>query len=306
MLSQNPRLLLGIDAGGTSVRLEVSTEGDPGTVDGRETAAAPDGGPEPLESLLKDPVAGDLTADSVAAVCAGITKFTRPQIADRWETFLRQRFPRAVRTVVPDYVIAFHGALPEGTGITVIAGTGAVVYGEDPHGGKVRVGGRGWEFGDEGSGAHMTADAVRRALRALDGVEAMTPMALAVCEFLGTTDAAALAERARQRAVTDGRGFLTPFLLELARRGDVDAENLFVGAGGWLAAWTRAAYRQLDFGSTATVRVATAGGLWAAGDRILLPFRHVIGRWVPNVSVVAPESPPTRGALRMAARLRGD
>jgi N-acetylglucosamine kinase len=242
------------------------------------------------------------TVDDIAAVTAGITKFTRDGITHRWQQALREMFPNAVCDVLPDYVIAFHGAIPEGEGIAVIAGTGSVVYGTDGQGGTVRVGGRGWEYGDEGSGAHLTTDAIRCTLRALDGMEEATPLTDAICTALGTDDPANLAERARQRALTEGRGFLVPLILARAQEGDSEAANLFVGAAGWLAAGVRAAYRHLHFPEDKPVRIAGIGGLWSAEELLTLPFTRVIHRWIPHAVVQSPEAEPSWGAVWLALR----
>lgn len=298
--------VLGIDAGGTSLRLVFAERTSGQRIAEVEGVASPDGGPEaliPLVSSLFSHIAG---SSNVVAVCAGITKFTREGVVARWEQTLSEIFPTAAHLVVPDYVIAFHGALSEGLGLTVVSGTGSVVYGEDGVGGTIRVGGRGWEYGDEGSGAHLTAESIRRTLRALDGMEEKTPLAEAICQFLGTTEPALLAELARQRAATDGRGFLVPLILERAQGGDSEAVNLFVGAAGWLAAWVRSAYRQLDFRDTSSVSIATIGGMWSAGELITTPFTQVIHRWIPQATVHLPEDSPVGGAIRMARRLRLD
>lgn len=240
----------------------------------------------------------------VNGVCAGITKFSRAHVAEAWEAELARLFPLAIRrVVVPDYVVAFHGAIAGGAGVAVVAGTGSVVYGENGRGGAVRVGGRGWEFGDEGSGAHLTADAMRRTLRALDGLAPPTPLTRAVCDFLQTDDPAALAETARTRATENGRGFLVPLALALARSGDDEARNLFVGAAGWLAAYARAALTQLGFDEPSPVAVATIGGMWEAGDLLIDPFTRVLQRAFPHAHIAPAKDEPVVGALRLAARL---
>jgi N-acetylglucosamine kinase-like BadF-type ATPase len=265
-----------------------------------EGAARPDGGPESPVALIAE-AAGGLPAGRVGAVCAGITKITRGDTQERWEAALSAALPRvaAVR-VLPDYVIAFHGAVENGRGLAVIAGTGSVVYGEDGHGNGVRVGGRGWEFGDEGSGTWLTAEMVRRALRALDGLDAPTPLTGAVCVALGTDDPAMLGEAARTRAAAEGRGFFVPLLLERANSGDEEARNLFVGAGGWLAAQARAAAERLGIAAEPDVPVATVGGLWSAGELLLAPFENALRRRVPGARIHAPLGTPVEGAARLA------
>jgi N-acetylglucosamine kinase len=274
-------IVAGIDAGGTSVRVRI---GDTETYHD-----ATDSGTPP-----------DFPTDSrVTSACAGITKFTRTGIREAWEAALVARFPNARVTVVPDYVIAFHGGIGEHpAGIAVIAGTGSVVYGEDTSGNTVRVGGRGWEYGDEGSGTHLTTEVIRRTLRTLDGLDIATPLTEAVIAHLGTTEPAALAEVARQQATTVGRGFLVPLVLARAQAGDDEARNLFVGAAGWLAAYAKAACRRLNL--TQDVPVVPLGGLWEAGELLSVPFLTVLHRSIPGAILLPHTENALAGAMKLA------
>ena len=269
--------------------------------------ADPNGGPVPLAALLERALAHAGTrAAIVRAVCAGVTKVSRPGVVAAWEAELARLLPNLAgncRLVVPDFVIAFEGAIGGARpGIAVIAGTGSVVYGEDEKGGAVRVGGRGWEFGDEGSGAHVAADLMRRTLRALDGLADPTPLTRAVCLFLGTDEAGEAGRRAREQAEQSGRGFLVPLVLDRARAGDNEAKNLFVGAGGWLALQVRAVASRMALDPHAPLPVAAVGGLWAAGDLLARPFAEVLARWLPGARVVAPALSPAEGAVLRARR----
>ncbi len=301
-------MVVGIDAGGTSVRVVVARVCEDDTRTEASGPADPDGGPAPVAFLLSRALAeaGTGVAD-VRAVCAGVTKVSRPGVIAAWKAELARLLPNVDndrRLVVPDFVIAFEGATGGARpSVAVIAGTGSVVYGEDEKGNAVRVGGRGWEFGDEGSGAHLTADLMRRTLRALDGLADPTPLTQAVCAFLGAQEAGEVGRRAREQAEQNGRGFLVPLVLDQARAGDEDAKNLFVGAGGWLALQTRAAAARLALDPDATFPVATVGGLWSAGDLLLRPFAAVLARWLPQARIAAPAAAPVEGAVLRARRV---
>jgi len=298
-MTREKQFVFGVDAGGTSVRVALADEDGLVIAEARGTAQA-DGGPAALDGPSRQVVAD---VGQVRAVCAGITKFSRAGVRAAWEADLAARFPRAASVeVVPDFVTAFVGATG-GVGIAVIAGTGSVVYGENEWGGAARVGGRGWEYGDEGSGAHLTTEAVRRTLRALDGLGPASDLTRVVCYHLGSDEAGDLAERARRRAEREGRGFLVPLVLERARAGDKEATALFVGAGGWLASQVRASAVQLGFDMPDTPQfpIATVGGLWEAGDLLLQPFGLVLARWLPHAEVVPPRASPVYGAVHRAA-----
>lgn len=288
--------VLGIDAGGTQLRALIFDPIHQRIVERLELAAASDGGPEPLGPLLSG------KHDTIDSICAGITKVSRGEVKAHWERALQSWFPQAAVQVLPDFVIAFHGALPSQAGIMVVAGTGSVVYGEDGFGKSVRVGGRGWEYGDEGSGAHLTETLLRRSLRACDGLGSRTPLILQVCEALGTTEAGALAETARQRARLEGRGFLVPLVLAQAQAGQLEAQELFVGEAGWLARLVRAAHTQMQLSTEAPFAVTTVGGLWEAGSLLREPFEQVLRRWLPQLQFPLPVATPVEGAVWLAAR----
>ncbi len=292
--------VIGVDAGGTSIRLVVADAVTGQKLAETRAAAREDGLPALDEPLREALAAAHTEAGVIASVCAGITKITRAGRAQAWEQELAALFPQARVEVVPDFVIALWGAV-ETPGVVVIAGTGSVVYGEDGAGKSVRVGGRGWEYGDDGSGASITGDLLRRTLRALDSMSETTVLTQAVCDYLQTQDPAQLAERARQHAEAQGRGFLVPLVLERARAGDSDAANLFVGAAGWLALHVRAAAARLFDNNP--FEVGTVGGLWEAGDLLLQPFSQVVGRWLPHARIAAPRGTPADGAARRAAHL---
>jgi glucosamine kinase len=283
------RILGAIDAGGTSVRVRLFTaRGE--TLFERFAPADPAGGPQPALALLE---ASGLAPQRVAA---GIAKFTRPGVESAWREALSALSP----TVVPDYEIAFWAALPSGVGVSVLSGTGSVVFGRSPTGGSLRVGGRGWEFGDEGSGTHLTTDLVRRTLRALDGLDGLTPLQSAVCDSLGAREPGAFVQAARDRAESAGRGFLVPLVLERARSGEREAMDLFVGAAGWLSAFTGAALTRLGFSQNAPIEVRGIGGLWSAGALLVDPFERVLHRSFPHARIALSDVPPLEGAVVLA------
>jgi glucosamine kinase len=302
-------LLVGIDAGGTGIRLAVASEECLNAATIVETSSAADGGPEPLLALTMQ---GLISAGAVRSMCAGIAKHSRGDLPARWHAALSALFPAATVRIVPDYAVAFRGALPGGVGIAAIAGTGSIIYGQDAGGGSVRVGGHGWEFGDEGSGAWLTAEAVRRTVRAADGLQPQTPLTVRIFrELTGEEDMDAgaagvrIASAARARAESEGRGFLVPLLADAASAAEAEAGGLFVGAAGWLGAQVRTAAGRLRLVDD-TVRVAMVGGLWNVGAPITTPFVDVLDRFARRDGgvryiPVREASPPCIGALRIAA-----
>ncbi|MBC7809289.1 MAG: hypothetical protein H7145_24405 [Akkermansiaceae bacterium] len=292
----------GIDAGGTSVRVQYA-DAHTGNLTGEPIVFAASASGEPPPEISAPP-------HPVSAVCAGITKFTRAGIPESWDRFLRARFPGADVAVVPDYVIAFHSAVPTSNGVVVVAGTGSVAYGENARTGEsARCGGRGWEWGDEGSGAWLTTEMVRRTLRALDGQSEPTALTRAVCEALATPEPATLAAEARRLSNEEngaGRGFLLPLLVRLHAGGCTEARDLFVGAGGWLASLACATARRSAFSDQEAVTFGAVGGVWKAGGVTLeQAFTAALKRRYPGATVSFETAPPTEGAVRTAFKSQG-
>ena len=282
--------------GGTGVRVRV-VDSDRVVWEG-EAPSDPDGGPGPALALLR------ASGFKPVAIAAGIAKITRPGVESAWRSALGEFAPTAHLAVVPDFEIGFW-ASSSGIGVAVLAGTGSVVFGRKANGETLRVGGRGWEFGDEGSGTFLTETLLRRTVCALDGLDPATPLQVAVSTQLDATDAGALVLAARAACESQGRGFLAPLILSHARQGDLEAKNLFVGAAGWLATFAASALEQLGFTSSEPVPVAGIGGLWAAGELLTAPFDIVLHRRFPHASVFVSKNAPLDGAVRLAQRGNG-
>src|SRR5690625_7776141 len=76
----------------------------------------------------------------------------------------------ADRFVLDSDVYAAHvGAFSGGPGLLISAGTGSMVLGVDSAGNRVRAGGWGYLYGDEGSATWIAREAIRAALQTTDG-----------------------------------------------------------------------------------------------------------------------------------------
>ena len=166
----------------------------------------------------------------------------------------------------------------------------------------MRVGGRGWEYGDEGSGAFITTEAVRRCVRALDGMLTTTPLLNRIADVAETTDAGAFATWARRRADLDGRGFLLPLIAEAAADGDRDARNLLQGAGGWLARLARTAHQKIA-SNTDIIHVRAVGGLWETGPFIGDAAVAALQKWYATVDFQQFDGSHLDGGTRLAKNI---
>lgn len=263
--------MLTIDAGGTTTRLRFAM-GNILLMNDCYMPSNPTGEPPALPELPGEPT----------VVVAGITKGSRAGIVDSWHVALNAHYPSALIVVIPDYELAAAASIYDSGGVMLLAGTGslACVYVDET---LLRIGGRGWEFGDEGSASHVTSELIKRTIRSMDGLSVHTPLTLAVVELSETLNTGDFASWSRQQCETISRGFLAPFISREAESNDLDAINLLRGMGGWLARLAHSA--ALLKPASGTIDVTLVGGFWDAGPWIAQSCEQALGKWYTEVSM---------------------
>jgi glucosamine kinase len=262
-------LFLGIDGGGTTCRARLSDAA--GRVLGEGTGGSANirfGVSEGFEAALSAARlcfgrAGLREEDfSRTVACLGFAGATEPA------TLMRaSAHPHPFRQVIvtADAQIACLGAHEGRDGGVIVVGTGTcgwAVVGERQH----RVGGWGFPISDEGSGAWLGFEAIRRTLWAHDGHRPWTEALSAIFRQFGSDPhrIVAWATTAKPRDFAA----LAPVVVEHARKGDATARDLMRWAGVHLDVIATAL---VDFGAP---RVALLGGLaphvreWLAPDTV--------------------------------------
>jgi glucosamine kinase len=252
----NPKvLLLGVDGGGTSCRARLCAFS--GQVLGEATTGPANlllGLPQSFAEILAAATqclgqAGlPRTALGRTVACLALAGASEPTHMAAAQAYPHP-FCRAIITT--DAHAACLGAHGDRDGGVIIAGTGTVgwaVVGGKTH----RVGGWGMPISDEGSGAWLGCEAVRRLLWALDGRIASTGLLRALGEKFGN-DPHAIAGWAHAASPGDF-GSLAPDIFEHATRDDPVARELISLAAGHVDAL---ADRLISIGAT---RLALAGG----------------------------------------------
>jgi N-acetylmuramic acid 6-phosphate etherase len=200
---------------------------------------------------------------------------------------------------------AFAGALVEGPGLIVIAGTGSAVYGEAPGGRSVLIGGWGPLAGDEGSGYAIGREALRALTLVLDGRASSSPLADALMSHLGVSARPAMQTLMYHPPMPrEEIAALTSIVAAGAAGGDEQAKSILAAAACDLAATVAAGAKLLDLHG-ASARVSTLGGVWSAGPLVLQPFADHLGELVPGATVQPARYPPVIGALLLAYRQSG-
>jgi N-acetylglucosamine kinase-like BadF-type ATPase len=265
-----PPLAIGIDIGGTWIRLRARARGLPAArAAGRLTRV---GDPERfLEQVWHQHRWG--RADIAALVVCAPGIWTAGECARRARQF--SRFACHVRAL-PDAQAAALGALDGRAGVLVLSGTGAITVGHDGRARWERAGGFGALLGDEGSGFWLG----REWLRATTGpgdFEAVRRLAHA------SKPVAAIAA-------------LAPMVIARARAGDPRARRIVATGQAHLAACARHVARQLDL--RPPVAMSWAGGVLADPW-----FRAGVARAVGRGGLQARWSSPAVGPVVAAVRL---
>ena len=148
-------LLIGADVGGSKTAVGVSEGGavlaradGPGAAvrPGRALASA-----TMIAEVVRRALAetGRLSGDVLIVGAAGAGR--DPERSELAKALRAENLARHVE-VTTDVELALAGAFESGPGIVVSAGTGSVAVGRDQSGKRHRIGGYGWQMGDEGSG----------------------------------------------------------------------------------------------------------------------------------------------------------
>jgi glucosamine kinase len=279
-------LLLGVDGGGTNCRARLTDarcgvlgEGVAGPANirfGLDQAFT-----EILRAFEQCLRQAGLTSNGRCVVaCLGLAGFGDLSQSDAARTYPHP-FARMVCT--SDARVACVGAHAGADGGIVIAGTGSVgwalINGLDH-----RVGGWGFPASDEGSGAWLGCEAVRRVLWAHDGLIPWTDFLRSVFNQLGA-DPHAIVRRMGDARPRDF-GNLAPTIVEFAARGDVVAKPLMQCAALDIE---RIALRLLALGAT---RLSLMGGL--------APSIHPLLSGLVKNTIVQPKGDALDGALQLA------
>lgn len=170
------------------------------------------------------------------------------------EAFLSHAPPYASLTLINDAHAACIGAHTGQDGSVIIIGTGSIGF-QIEHQHHSRVGGHGFPYSDEGSGAWMGLELVRSSFQAWDGLTPWTPLLKKIRAHWGET-LLAFSSFANQAKPSDFAS-LAPFLFEAASQNDAWAMGLIQKAAQAL----HQIWQGLHLKSTAPLPMCLLGGL---------------------------------------------
>lgn len=292
-------MLVGIDAGGSSTRARAISQPS-GTVvhegtGGPGNPIAAD--PHTLRDSYRQALAG---CPPPARVVACVSGAGGPAERDQLRVLLTDLLPGAHPEIRPDYEAAV-AAAPEGTDVTIIAGTGSLICSRSPDGTFAITGGRTWILGDHGSAARLGRSLLEWYCNDPDAEHG--ELAASVTSAVGSPDwrqIVKLIRAAPNQAALLARA--APILTTAAQAGHPWAiERLDAELALLAAATTRHIERHV--GGRDPVRAALSGGVWTS-EEATTRFATALSRLgPPRVDVARSRLSPLDGAVRLAASL---
>jgi N-acetylglucosamine kinase-like BadF-type ATPase len=205
-----------------------------------------------------------------------------------------------------DMVCSWAGSLAGGDGISVIAGTGSMAYGELA-GRRARAGGWGELFSDEGSGYWIARAGLALFSRMSDGRTPRGPLYDLVRRILALQDDLDLCGRiyGEMNGERSRVAALAPLVTEAASQGDQAAAAILAAAGVELADMVDAVRAALDPAPGTDVAVSYTGGLFGEHGPLRAAFAQALAGRPHAYRLAPPRLAPVLGAALYAARASG-
>lgn len=293
------KILVGADVGGTKTAVAVSKDGTiVGHADGPGAAVRPGRALasastiiEVVRRALSD--AGRVTGDVLVVGAAGAGR--EPE-REELRTALRSENVVSHVMVTTDIEIALAAAFQDGPGIVVSAGTGSVAVGRDQRGKRHRIGGYGWQMGDEGSGYAIGRASLGAVSRAVDGRSPPTALSQRLLKATRSGDFDSLVRWAAGASPAEVAA-LAPHVLEVAAEGDPLAQGIADYAARELSQLAICLLPKMEL--SPPVPVAITGGLLSPDQ----PLRRALLAKLREEAAFRPTEAPVdavAGALLLA------
>ncbi|MFF4248474.1 BadF/BadG/BcrA/BcrD ATPase family protein [Streptomyces sp. NPDC001822] len=314
MSASTAGLVLGVDSGGSGLRLALGTVDPLHAVRTAVCAEPVRTGPAGidaahlLEQLLPEvhallEAAGPGAAVTAAAIGAAGMATLGGQLRAELPAALESALGVRRVALAADAVTAYTGALGQRPGAVVAGGTGMIALGTDLSTWR-RADGWGHLLGDSGGGAWIGREGLDAAMRAHDGRRGGSPALLARAETV-FGPAAGLPGLLYPR--TDRPALLASFAPEVAACAGRDgtAAAILRRAAAHIAEAAAAVCPAPAEHRTGAYEVALTGGLFRMGEALLGPLREELAEQVPQARVVPAAGDPLHGSLEIARALAG-
>jgi N-acetylglucosamine kinase-like BadF-type ATPase len=238
---------------------------------------------------------------SVGYACFGIGGADTPDDLLKAQRWVSDNHWAGQSLTVNDGMLPLYAACPEGEGVSVIAGTGAIMWARTLDGRVARASGWGYLLGDEGGGWNLGHEALRHVARASDGrgpATLLTERVLAHWQLQHPYD---LITRLYQADIAPGDiASLGRVVLECAAEGDPIALGIAQTGAEELALAAHAAMQALGMQPPQTL--AYSGSLLIKGLFYRQLFAEACARLIGALTL-APVEDPVTGAIAAAKLL---
>jgi N-acetylmuramic acid 6-phosphate etherase len=307
MSTSDDRLLLGLDAGGSSTTAMLARRSTRGWLPlGRGTSGAgnpalvdPSTALDRLDAAIDDAFQQAGRARSrVDSACLAIAGSDR---ASMRETLLRWIDERSIATdcvIVHDAAPLLAWAPPIETAVALVSGTGSLAWGRDGEGRSARAGGWGPLLGDEGSGYWLGLQSLQAIVREVDRRGPPTSLSRRLPSQLTLTDWKELPVQV-QTLSRHQIAALAPQVITAADMGDLVARQLLADAARHLADMVQAVAVQLHAGDSLG-RLAIAGGVLLRSPALQQQLTERLDQHGLHIQQVQRVDDPLQGAVELA------
>jgi len=247
------------------------------------------------ESIDNTLSSGNLSTNHVVCLSAGLAGVDYDGAGSGEMKALLREFGFEKLVINGDMVIAHAGALGGEAGVVALSGTGSCILGIGADGKRVKVGGWGPIYGDEGSAYRIGQMSLRAAAMASDGRGVPTalltaiPEALRLKTFQDTVQKVYVAGMEPRDIAS-----LSQVTNRVAEAGDATAIEILRNAGEELAEGVLAALNQLEHGPEQML-VSYTGSVVQSCEMVRERFKAVVES-KSFAEVIAPRFEPVMGA----------
>lgn len=196
-----------------------------------------------------------------------------------------------------DVHVAWAGSLAAQPGIQIVGGTGSIVYARNTQNQEARCGGWGYFFGDEGSAYWLSQLTLNLFSKQSDGRIPQGALLTIIrdyfklesdFELIGCYQSQLLNDRTKIAA-------LAPLLFQAVQQGDESAKKCIEQCAYEQALTIDTAMKKLEWDQD-VINVSYSGGLFEAGETILLPLQKELTKMDTRLLLKEPVLSPILGA----------
>lgn len=300
------RYVIGIDGGGTKTKLVLYSLN-------KELLSEYISGPSNIlssgydivkqsitEALIKGAVERGYDLEECQVLCIGVAGAGRDNIKAQIKQIIRECGYSRELVITHDAETALMGATNGEQGILIIAGTGAICYGQNDKGDRHRVGGWGHKVGDEGSAYSIGRDIIKSVMREYDGRGKVTYLTPLLLEAMKLTNSEQIITAIYAPNITKQDIAAYAILLEKAIKvnDEVALEILRKSVNANVEA-VAAAIRKLELEETA-VDIIVSGSVLVNNERIKNEFIYQLKDIYPKAKVKDMINDASYGAMLIA------